>query len=187
MAARGHLWVGARRAGWRASKKANEDYETRESDPLGFQPSETTFVFATPRRWAQGKKWADERKAEKFWKDVIVVDADDLVLWIDQYPQVQQSLGARLGQAFPGTRSLSEFWSQSRLSTERPMTSELVFAERDEDGTELLKWLREASSIFELQADSPEETMAFLYATIDRFATGPREAPGLALHHRLNG
>ena len=39
------------------------------------------------------------------------------------------------------------------------MTSELVFAERDEDGTKLLKWLRDAPSMFELQADSPEEDM----------------------------
>ena len=130
--------LGAQAGGLR--KKANDDYETRESDPLGLKPSETTFVFATPRRWAQGKKWADEKKAEKFWKDVIVVDADDLVLWIDQYLQVQQWVGARLGKLIPGTTSLSEFWSQWRLSTERPMTSELVFAERDEDGTKLLKW-----------------------------------------------
>jgi transcriptional regulator with XRE-family HTH domain len=158
--------LGAQAGGLR--QKANEDYETRESDPLGLQPSETTFVFATPRRWGQGKKWADEKKAKKFWKDVIVIDADDLVHWIDQYPQVQQWLGARLGKLVPGTTSLSDFWSQWRLSTEHPMTAELVFAERDEDGTKLLKWLREAPSIFELQADSPEEAMAFLYATIDR-------------------
>ena len=158
--------LGAQAGGLR--KKANEVYETRESDPLGLQPSETTFVFATPRRWAQGKKWADEKKAAEFWKDVIAVDADDIVLWIDQYPQVQQWLGARLGKLIPGTMSLSDFWSQWRLSTERPMTSELVFAERDEDGTKLLKWLRDAPSMFELQADSPEEAMAFLYATLDR-------------------
>ena len=157
---------GAQAGGLR--KKANEDYETRETNPLGFKPSETTFVFATPRRWAQGKRWANEKKAKKFWKDVIVVDADDLVHWIDQYPQVQQWLGARLGKFVPGTTSLADFWSQWRLSTDRPMTPELVFSERDEDGTKILKWLREAPSIFELQADSPEEAMAFLYATIDR-------------------
>ncbi len=158
--------LGAQAGGLR--KKANEDYETRESNPLGLEPSDTTFVFATPRRWAQGKKWAEEKRLEKFWKTVIVIDADDLVLWIDQYPQVQQWLGGRLRKLVPDTTSLSDFWSQWRLSTERPMTPALVFAERDEDGTKLLKWLREAPSIFELQADSPEEAMAFLYATIDR-------------------
>jgi len=149
-------------------KKANEDYETREADPLGLIPSETTFVFATPRRWAQGKKWAKEKADKKFWKNVIVIDADDLVHWLDQYPQVQQWLAARLNKTVPNTKFLTEFWSQWRLSTERPMTPELVFAERDDDGTKLLKWLREKPSVFELQADSPEEAMAFLYATIDR-------------------
>lgn len=148
--------------------KANEDYETREKDPLGLNHSETTFVFATPRRWAQGKKWATEKSEKKFWKHVTVVDADDIVHWLDQYPQVQQWLGARLGKVVPNTKSLTEFWSQWRLSTERPMTPELVLAERDEDGTKLLKWLRESPSVFELQADSPEEAMAFLYAAINR-------------------
>lgn len=149
-------------------KKANEDYESRESNPLGLVPSETTFVFATPRRWGQGKKWENEKKAKKFWKNVMVIDADDLVHWIDLYPQVQQWLGARLRKVVPDTKSLTEFWSQWRLSTERPMTPEMVFAERDDDGTKLLKWLRGTPSIFELQADSPEEAMAFLYATINR-------------------
>lgn len=149
-------------------KKANEDYETRESNPHGIVPSDTTFVFATPRRWGQGKKWANEKKAKGFWKNVMVIDADDLVHWIDLYPQVQQWLGECLRKIVTDTKSLTEFWSQWRLSTERPMTPELVFAERDDDGTKLLKWLRGAASIFELQADSPEEAMAFLHATIDR-------------------
>jgi transcriptional regulator with XRE-family HTH domain len=149
-------------------KKANEDYETREANSLGLLPSETTFVFATPRRWGQGKKWAEEKNKAKFWKHVMVIDADDLVHWIDLFPQVQQWLGARLNKFIPNTKALTDFWAQWRLSTERPMTPELVFAERDEDGTKLLKWLRDAPSIFELQADSPEEAMAFLYATIDR-------------------
>jgi transcriptional regulator with XRE-family HTH domain len=149
-------------------KKANEDYETRESNSLGLVPTETTFVFATPRRWGQGKKWAQDKAEKKFWKNVLVIDADDLVHWIDQYPQVQQWLGARLNKVIQNTKSLEEFWAQWRLSTERPMTPELVFAERDEDGTKLLKWLRDPASIFELQADSPEEAMAFLYATIYR-------------------
>jgi len=150
-------------------KKANEDYEARESNPLGLVPAETTFIFATPRRWGQGKKWAQEKNEAKFWKHVMVIDADDLVHWIDLFPQVQQWLGARLNKSIPNTKSLTDFWAQWRLSTERPMTPELVFSERDEDGTKLLKWLRDAPTIFELQADSPEEAIAFLYATIDRF------------------
>ena len=169
------VWLPLGVSGWEfgaqaggLKKKANEDYETRESNSLGLVPSETTFVFATPRRWGQGKKWAQEKNEAKFWKHVIVIDADDLVHWIDLFPQVQQWLGARLNKFITNTKALTDFWSQWRLSTERPMTPELVFSERDEDGTKLLRWLRAAPSIFELQADSPEEAMAFLYAAIDR-------------------
>src|SRR5258708_6827987 len=31
--------------------KANEDYNKRSNNPVGVVPGQTTFVFATPRRW----------------------------------------------------------------------------------------------------------------------------------------
>lgn len=34
------------------SAKANRDYARRTHDPLGVDKATTTFVFATPRRWA---------------------------------------------------------------------------------------------------------------------------------------
>jgi transcriptional regulator with XRE-family HTH domain len=149
-------------------KKANDDYEKRVDDPEGLDPLETTFVFATPQRWQQGAQWAREKSAENHWKNVVVLEADELIGWIDLYPQVQYWLASRLGKIVPGTTSLSDFWSQWRQSTERPMTPALVFGDRDEDGTKLFKWLREAPSVFALQGDSPHEAMAFLYAALDR-------------------
>jgi transcriptional regulator with XRE-family HTH domain len=168
-------WLPAGSSGWELGvqargikKKANDDYEKRVDDPGGFDPLETTFVFATPQRWQQGAQWAREKWAENGWKKVVVLDADELIGWIDLYPQVQYWLASRLGKIVPGTTSLSDFWLQWRQSTERPMTPALVFGDRDEDGTKLLKWLRDAPAVFALQGDSPQEAMAFLYAALDR-------------------
>ena len=58
--------------------KADGDYEKRTAAPLGIKPSESTFVFVTPRRWANKSKWATERKKEEQWRDVRAYDADDL-------------------------------------------------------------------------------------------------------------
>lgn len=168
-------WLPAGSSGWELGvqargikKKANDDYEKRVDDPEGLNPIETTFVFATPQRWQQGAQWAREKSAENSWKKVLVLDADELIGWIDLYPQVQYWLASRLGKIVPGTTSLSDFWLQWRQSTERPMTPALIFGDRDEDGTKLFKWLREAPSVFALQGDSPQEAMAFLYAALDR-------------------
>jgi transcriptional regulator with XRE-family HTH domain len=168
-------WLPMGTSGWELGvqargikKKANDDYEKRVEDPEGLDLRKTTFVFATPQRWQQGAQWAREKSAENRWKKVLVWDADELIGWIDLYPQVQYWLASRLGKIVPGTTSLSDFWSQWRQSTERPMTPTLVFGDRDEDGTNLFKWLRETPSVFALQGDSPQEAMAFLYATLNR-------------------
>ncbi len=70
--------------------KANGDYRTRSKDPQGVNPGPTTFVFVTPRRWVRKRinieKWANEKRAEKLWKDVRVVDGIMLEDWLDQCP-----------------------------------------------------------------------------------------------------
>jgi transcriptional regulator with XRE-family HTH domain len=43
--------IGTQRDGTTA--KANEDYDKRSTDPLGLIPSQSTFVFVTPRHWVQ--------------------------------------------------------------------------------------------------------------------------------------
>ena len=148
--------------------KAEEDYTKRTLDPLALSQQETTFTFATPRRWKAGAKWAEEKRTEKVWKDVRVLDGDDLVSWIALFPAVGYWLAARIGKLFPGTTPLSDFWSEWRLSTEWPMSPALVLAGRDDEAIELLKWLYGSPGIRNIQGDSAAEAIAFLYAAIDQ-------------------
>ena len=48
----------------------------------------TTFVFATPRRWTGKRGWIRERRKEGSWSNVRAFDADDLVAWLEQAPEV---------------------------------------------------------------------------------------------------
>ncbi len=50
--------------------KADEEFEKRLLNPLGFVPSECVFVFVTIRKWTQKNKWVRSKKAEAKWKDV---------------------------------------------------------------------------------------------------------------------
>jgi len=34
------------------ARKANQEYTDRTANPLGINPADATFIFATPRRWA---------------------------------------------------------------------------------------------------------------------------------------
>ena len=58
--------------------KADSDYEKRKVNLLGVEPSETTYVFVSPRPWTKNKKWCDEKRKEGFWKDVRGYNAANL-------------------------------------------------------------------------------------------------------------
>jgi addiction module HigA family antidote len=59
-------------------RKAAEDYAKRTKNPLGLDPSETTFIFVTPRYWSKKREWAEQKQAEGVWREVRVYDAEDL-------------------------------------------------------------------------------------------------------------
>jgi transcriptional regulator with XRE-family HTH domain len=166
-------WLPIGTSGWELgtqtgslSSKADGDYSKRTEDPLGLAQSETTFMFATPRRWKAGAKWAHEKRKEQIWKDIRVLDADDLVEWIALFPSVGYWFASRIGKFVPGTKTLEDVWREWRLSTEWPMSTELVLAGRDHDAIELLKWLYGKPSVRNIQGDSLGEGIAFLYAAI---------------------
>lgn len=101
-APQGNAWVPSGVSGWEFScekqvtNKANRDYETRTSDPLGQDTATTTFVFATPRRWPQKRQWERARQDEGTWLKVRALDADDLVAWLEQSSEVTQWLSSEI-------------------------------------------------------------------------------------------
>ena len=161
------------RSGWELSTqrqglaaKASDDFNNRTKDPGALDPRGTTFVFATPRRWSNGARWARDRKAEHTWVDVRVIDADDLVHWLELFPTVGYWLAAQMNKRPPGVRQLAEAWQEWRVSTQWPLTTEILLTGRDKEAMAVLKWLYSSPKGHAIQADSPEEAIAFLYAAI---------------------
>jgi len=148
--------------------KASDDYSKRTSDPLGITPEHATFVFATPRHWPGKGKWTAERRKERKWADVRAYDADDLVHWIELYPAVGHWLAVTMGSRPQGVKQLEEAWEEWSLSTQRPLTTDLILAGRDENAAQILRWLREEPSLLSVQGESPDEAAAFLYAAIEQ-------------------
>jgi len=63
--------------------KANKDYSKRTSSPGDVELATTTFVMVVSRRFREKESWRIERRAEKKWKDVWILDADDLAAWVE--------------------------------------------------------------------------------------------------------
>jgi transcriptional regulator with XRE-family HTH domain len=167
-------WLPLGSSGWelstqrsRISSKAEEDYKKRTHGSHELIREKSTFVFASLKRWPKGQAWAQSKIHDAIWADVRVVDADDLVHWIELYPSVGYWLASHLGKLPPGFLPLSDNWHEWRLATNWPLTPEIVIAGRDNEAIDLLKWLRGMPSVRSVQADSPDEAMAFLYGAID--------------------
>ncbi len=170
-------FVPAGAGGWELSceaqvgPKASDDFEKRTAaDPHALNRSTSTYVFVTPRRWGGKSKWLKARRAEGAWRDVRAYDADDLVEWLEQTPAVARwlagQLGKRLDNELAAVRDLEDAWHEWALATKRPLSTDLVLCDRDDDASEVLKWLRREPSVLALQATTSEEVTAFLYSAV---------------------
>ena len=122
---------------------------------------------STPRWWPGKTAWAAAKRAEGFWRDVRVIDADDLIHWIERYPKVGHWLAVRVGKRPAGVRDLPELWSQWAGATQTPLTTEIILLGRDVEAAAVHKWLCGAPEVISIQAGSVEEAKAFLYACVN--------------------
>lgn len=169
----GSTYVPQGDAGWeigsqrsKIAQKATEDYQKRTAEPAPLDPANAAYVFVTPRHWPKKEEWVKARQGEGAWREVRVYDADDLVHWIEQTPAVGLWLAARLGKRPAGTQELNDLWEEWSLATQWPLTEDLVLSDRDQDATEVLRWLRGEPSMLSLQATTTDEVVAFFHATL---------------------
>lgn len=155
--------------------KADRDYEKRKENLLGVKPSETTYVFVSPRPWTKNKKWCDEKRKDGFWKDVRGYNAANLEEWIEQAPAVGIWLGQNLGIYPKGVKALVDWWEEWSMSTNPPITSELILAGRDKQIKDVKEKLKLPASKITVQAATVDESIAFLAAVINSLPEEERD------------
>lgn len=155
--------------------KANSDYEKRKENLLGVEPSETTYVFVSSRPWTKNEEWCEEKRKEGFWKDVRGYNAATLEEWIEQAPAVGIWLGQHLGKYPKGVKALVDWWDEWSMSTNPPLTAELVLAGRDKQGKDIKEKLKSPSSKSTVQAATINESIAFLGALINSLPEEERD------------
>jgi hypothetical protein len=155
-----------------ASRKAQGDFDARR----GGADAGTAFVFVTPRRWRGKEKWARARRAELIWRDVQVLDADDLELWLEKAPAVALWLGEQLGMAVAGLHSVEAWWERWSAQTRHAITTEAVLAGREEAAADFDEALRDGGAFVGVRADSGEEAAAFACAALIASGQAQRSA-----------
>ena len=174
----GNLWVPDGYSAWefgcdqQVRRKANAEYSKRTETPVDVERSTATFVFASPRKWSEKRKWLLEKANEGHWSDVRAVNASDLVAWLQQAPAVAHWFARLIGKLPEhGVVPLDEWWEHWATAANPEISYDLVAAGRQEQMLWLAEWFQDAPSSYYVQADTQEEAVAFLAASAVAEAT----------------
>src|SRR5712692_401374 len=156
--------------------KAADDYIKRTKDPLGIDPSLTTFVFIPPRRWSGKEPWVEDKRLSGTWRDVWVRDADDLETWLELAPAVHAWISCLLDKDPGDTQALDTFWMDWREATKPPLSRELIIAGWDEAVERVIHQLQGPPGVLTVRADAQDEALAFIAAALEQLPEGERDA-----------
>lgn len=147
----------------RSAPDAKESY-------MGKARADITYVAVSMRRWSGENKagrqtFIDEAKSRGVWKDVRVIDADQLEDWLDQTPSVTAWLAREMGLVSGDMLSIEHAWEDYSKGCSPPLSVELLLANRKEKA-ETLTQTALVPGVTRLKADSPGEAAAFVEAAI---------------------
>lgn len=146
--------------------KFDSDYLKRHSHPLANDPQKATFVFVTPRRWSKKGKWAKVRTCENIWKEVRVLDADDLESWLEQAPAVHYWFSTLLGKHPLGAIDGLSWWQDWSEVTNPAIRPDLLLAGREAEAQRVIDWIHSANTHLSIKADTKEEALAFFISSL---------------------
>jgi len=149
-------------------RKADEDYKKRKDNPIGFIPEESVFIFVTPRLWTKKDEWIAAKKAENYWRDIIVYDSVDIEQWLDNALCVSRWFAAQPGiesYPFDGIMTADEFWEEwSAGPNGIELLPDTLIAGREYEKNQLLAALQGEPTIKGVKASTKNEATAFIIA-----------------------
>lgn len=143
--------------------KAESDYAKRATE----DPAGKVFVFVTPHRWAGKEDWASEKRAERKFSDVRVLDADDLEGWLKTIPATHYWISEHLGLSPRHAQTLEARWSRFSAAHEPALPVGLFLAGRAAQVDMLRSRLTsDAARLTTIQAEWVNDCLGFLYGAV---------------------
>ncbi|BDU26286.1 hypothetical protein [Flavobacterium sp. GSB-24] len=156
--------------------KADEDFDKRAEKPLGYDASECTYVFVTPRVWAKKDAWRLEKLSQNLWKDILVFDAVDLMQWLDQSGPAAIWFAREIGKApMEGALDAEQFWTEWSIGEAGQLPPKIITSGRGNEAGQLGDFLNGDPSIITIQAKTKTEALAFIIAAADNFEENQKQ------------
>ena len=147
--------------------KANEDYDKRTNDSLGFEKQSATYVFVTPRIWDGAARWAQEKSDTRVWKKVVVLTAVELEDWISLCPAVALWFAEYLRHPLIKICTIDTFWNKWATGSEINLTPDILLGGREAEQEKIYQSLQKPS-VSIIQSMAQEESLAFAVACMLR-------------------
>lgn len=146
--------------------KAKADYQKR-TDELGEgNSSDSTFIFATPRKWPGKQAWEAQKRAECRWRDVRAFDVDDLQTTLEECPAAHIWFSEMIGRSAAGARLLESWWESATTRTNPLLTPNLILAGREEIAAKLLDHWQNPNARFSIAAIHNDEALLAIGAAL---------------------
>lgn len=150
--------------------KASSDFDARtrgkKATPVTKQ-QDTVFVFVTPRVWDRNLRteWINEAKNNSRWKDIVVLDCNDLEHWLELVPSVDHWVTRCIGRVpVDGVEELSNHWENLRAISNPVLTPSVFTTSRDEAVEKLESFLGEEANSFHVRTLGYNDGIDFLSA-----------------------
>lgn len=155
--------------------KATDDFRKRTDELDDNERADSSFVFVTPRSSASGgwnepeqTKWL-ERRRDKGWKLIRVIDGVKLADWLREYPAIGKWLAQKLSltQNLGGLSTATEHWEDlvSECAADDPPFPPKLFTVGRQGVCEALQALFEGKTqVLMLFAESPQDVADFVSA-----------------------
>lgn len=143
------------------ASKANSDFNKRtEEFNEEFQRS-NSFIFVTPYRWHKKENWLNEKKNDGSWKEIKVLDADDLEVWFENAPAVALEFGELIGIVGSGVESVTSYWANWSKQSLPNISINAIQQDREQAKKTFLDLIENQTTLIKIEADSHEEATAF--------------------------
>lgn len=111
--------------------KFSEDLTKRTAKPGTVVPKDTTYIAVSSHRVTRKDRWAAEKNAENLWREIRLLDADDLAAWLSQAPAVARWFAAQLGRPADDIEDLDGFLETFRRRTHPPLPPAIALSGQD--------------------------------------------------------
>lgn len=145
--------------------KADSDLEKRTDKTPPEEQQNQSYVFVTLRSWETKDEWAEE-KSESDWKNVNVLDANDLEHWLELAPAVDIWLSTLMGRRPPGVVDIVRHWRALANIAAHPLQPALFLTSRDSAIESVKRFLQQPASSAFLRSEGWDEGVDFIAALI---------------------